>query len=81
MEHWVRDLISWLTILFHTVREDNYVIFVDPVFQVLEEAWPLIQGYLEEYFDEREVFYQILKAQDEGFEIVWEDEEDLDVLD
>jgi len=53
MEHWVRDLISWLTIFFHTVREGNYAIFVDPVFQVLEEAWPLIQGYLEEYFDER----------------------------
>ena len=76
MEYWVRELISWLTILFHTVLGQSYVIIFDATLELLEDAWPALRGRIEDYFEEREVFYGVLKAQDEGFEIIWDDEEE-----
>jgi len=69
-------MISWLTIIFHTVLEQSYVILLDATLELLEDAWRGLHNRFEEYFEEREVFYDILKAQDEGFEIVWDDEEE-----
>jgi hypothetical protein len=48
--------------------------FIDVILSYLEHYfWPRLEEVLEGYLDAREGFYEVLKAQDEGFEVIFED--------
>jgi hypothetical protein len=50
------------------------------LFFFLEElSWPWAEALLRGYLEEREILYEVLNAQEEGFEIVWLDENNLPV--
>jgi len=77
--YWVRELASWLEIIIHRVLGQSYISCIEGVLEFLEgHVWPWIQDNLEEYLDRREDFYEVLKAQDEGFGV---EEEEFNVLD
>ncbi len=74
---WVEALALGLYTIIHHFLLQLHLPRIGAAFYFLEEIlWPWAIGHLEDYLEEREVFYDVLKAQDEGFEIVWEDEED-----
>lgn len=80
----IERLAVCITLLSHALLGQLNVFCVHGILGIIEEEiWPWVEEHLEDYLDEREDFYEELKARDEGLELIWEDEEGLgfDVLD
>jgi hypothetical protein len=55
------------------------LIFIKGLLAALEDyRWPWVQDHLDQHSEDREHYVEVLNAQEEGFDVVWGNEEDFD---
>ena len=78
--NWAGDLAITLFGLVHNYLAITHFVYIEGLFFFLEEFfWPWAEALLREYLEELKILYEVLKAQEEGFEVVWVDENGLPV--
>ena len=77
---WAGDLAIKLFGLVHNYLAITRFVYIEGLFFFLEEFfWPWAEALLRDYLEELGILYEVLKAQEEGFGVVWVDENGLPV--
>jgi hypothetical protein len=78
--NWTEDLAITLFGLTHNWLAITHFVYIEWLFFFLEEFfWPWAEALLTDYLEELGILYEVLKAQEKGFEVVWVDENGLPV--